>query len=147
MRLSGNRCTYKIGDYETGKDYAHCLDFMPDCVDRRATAFATCQFVLQAPESVGNVGRNWGFWVRTRMYTGGHTPSISHAWQAKGNWIAGDSIEAAESILQLFGISFHDVMEVWKPEPRQTVTVTLADIVAKFRTSDIDIPQLEALAV
>lgn len=102
--------------------------------DVRFLAAVTCNFEIQGPNSVGIKGQNWGTWIRTRICTNGNLPPITRAWQdQRGGWISGDSIEAAESVLQCFGITMAEVFATFgEPEVGQKYTVKLADIIARI---------------
>lgn len=125
-------CSYPIAAYNLGGSYTHLFDFMPENPDRRQVAFATCQFTFQAPNSVGRDARNWGKWIRTRIYTGGEAPDISKAWQKQGEWICGDSHEAANAILNRFGLNADEVFENLNVGFCGKTTISLVDILRRF---------------
>lgn len=125
--MNGRRKTYV---WEWAKEWAELFEsILP--ADVCETAMATCQFVIQGPESVGAKAKNWGKWIRTQMQTYGHLPCGVHA-QIKGNWISSDSHDAANVILGCMDLTMDDVYDAFVvPGEGEKFTVSLHDVVMK----------------
>lgn len=94
-----------------------------------AMAVMSCTFVVQGACSVGHRNKNWGSWVRTRMRTHGEKPA-GCVWQCGRDMVASDSVEAAESVLDCFGLTMDRVYEQYGfPEHGKVYTVRLLDII------------------
>lgn len=111
------------------------LDIFP--IHVREAALATCQFVFQAPESVGDVRKNWGKWVRTRLQTFGHKPAgltgVVTGVQKNGDWIGMDSTAGANLILKCFGLSVDAIYDAYgSPGFGGKYTLDLCEIVTRL---------------
>lgn len=107
---------------------------LSDILPREVACIAatTCRFTIQGPESVGVAHKNWGQWIRTNMQTHGNIPRMRHAWQCrKDGWIGADSREAAELILDCFGLSVDDLFKHFgQPQIGKVYQVDLVDVVS-----------------
>lgn len=91
-------------------------------------AVASCKFTVQGPKSVGEAGKNWGRWVRTRLQAGGYRPELG-IWQGE-RIISADSHEAADLILDPLGISIYDVIDHYgEPMVGVKYDVDLVDVI------------------
>jgi hypothetical protein len=120
-------------NWEIAKEVACLLDgILP--AEVCSSAIATCQFTIQAPNSVGATKKNWGEWVRTRLQTFGQKLNgLAAATQSNGNWLSFDSREAANIILGAFGLSLDSIYEAYgMPEEGQKMTLDLPSIIQRL---------------
>lgn len=127
--MSRSQITYTKREQDIATRFTHHLkDLLPesDCL----RALVTCQFTMQGALSVGVDAKNWGRWIRTRLFTNGVLPPIQHAWQKhQSGWIGGDSIEAANAILSCFGLTLDQVLDQYgEPHTSEKYSVKLVDI-------------------
>ena len=93
-----------------------------------SAAIVSCRFTIQGPESVGQKSRNWGRWIRTRLNTFGHRPSID-IWQGK-HVLSGDGHSNANVILNCFGLSINQVLDHYGiPKHGEMYHLTLIEVI------------------
>lgn len=101
-----------------------------------AAAAATCRFTIQGPESVGESGKNWGQWIRTRIQTNGER-IFGATWQGNigRKWISADSERAANQILGCFaGITTDEIFAHFGvPNIGEKYDIDLLDVVTALR--------------
>ena len=127
--------------FDFGDQFGHLLS--PILSRNLATAAASCRFTIQGPNSVGDTAKNWGTWIRTNIQTDGERPQCRHAWQIqKSGWISGDSHEAANVILDCFGLTIDHVFEHYgAPEWGVVYHVDLADVIAALAPEIMQAPR------
>ena len=123
------RCSFTKSELEFAKNHQHRLAALfPFATE---TVLATCRFRVQGPWAQGN----WGFGVRTRLQSYGHSPDLKGVtWQNNRNGaISADSIPAADSILECFGITMLDIVGYFgNPQQGEQYEVSLAEVVNVF---------------
>jgi len=127
MRNNGRPRRY----FDFAENWGNLLDsILPKSVC--TVAAATCRFHFRGKEAGRNKAFSWA--LHTEMQTDGQRPDIPQTAQMTGKWVCLTSIDAANEILQAFGIGVSELLDHFGiPSKVEQYKVDLYEVVAALR--------------